>query len=387
MEKKQSQTVLQNRFNDIKKRYPNTFENAFQILINGFSSIVKHPNEILYRKLNLANQVIQNKLLVIPEILDTLKIIGFSQFDSSNQNIYIYRSKSLEVLNECIYILNNLLSQNVNNAINMNKHQLQANKPHLQNQEKYNLNNIIINKKPQIQNINIQEKHKINPIQNPGKNQFNNPNVQNIKPKTYNSNYNKINNNETGRNRVVYFLYDLSEGIVKGLSEVILGKEVEGIWHTAVYVFEREYYYAGGINKSQPRQTKFGKPVKEINFGYTNKTKKEFEDYLRSINSKFTSNNYDLISHNCNHFSDTALYFLTGKHLPEVILKQHQEILKTPLGKQIRPILENLAGITNTQNNNQNQNNPLMLIPFLLGGILNDDTEQENKKKVNKYHH
>lgn len=73
--------------------------------------------------------------------------------------------------------------------------------------------------------------------------------------------------------------------------------------------------------------------------------------------------------------------------MPEVILKQHQEILKTPLGKQIRPILENLAGITNTQNNNQNQNNPLMLIPFLLGGILNDDTEQENKKKVNKYHH
>ena len=383
MENRQSQNVLQNRFNDIKKRYPNTFESAFQILINGFSSIVKHPNEILYRKINLTNQVIQNKLLVIPEILNILKMIGFSQFDSSNQNIYIYRSKSLDILNECIYILNNILSQNVN----IQKPQLQTNKQHLQNQGKKNLNNIIINKIPQLQNINMQEKNKINPIQSPENNHLKVQNIENGKPKYFNNNLNKINNNETGRNKVVYFLYDLSEGMVKGLSEVILGKEVEGVWHTAVYVFEREYYYAGGINKSQPRKTKFGKPVKEINFGYTNKTKKEFEDYLRGINSKFSSNNYDLISHNCNHFSDTALYFLTGNHLPEVILKQHKEILKTPLGKQIRPILENLAGITNTQNNNQNQNNPLMIIPFLLGGFLNGDAEQESKNKTDKYHH
>lgn len=364
MENKHSRIVLQNKFNDIKNRYPTLYKNAFQILINGFSSIVKHPNEILYRKLNLSNQVIKNKLLVIPEIIDILKGIGFSKFDSSNPNIFIFRSKSLDILNECIYILNNLLTQNTKDTTNMKKPQLQTNKQ-------------------QLQNIKIQENN-IYPKQNPEKNQLDNQNIQNIKP-YYNNNLNKINNN-IERNKVVYFLYDLSEGIVKGLSEVILGKKVEGIWHTAVYVFEREYYYAGGINKSQPRKTKFGKPIKEINFGYSKKTKKEFEDYLRSINNKFTSNNYDLISHNCNHFTDTALYFLTGKHLPEIILKQHEEILKTPLGIQIKPILENLAGITNIQSN-ENQNNPLMLIPLLLGGIVNGDNEQESKKKINKYHH
>ena len=339
---------------------------------------------MLYRKLNLDNQVIQNTLLVIPEVLDILKMIGFSKFDSPNQNIYIYRSKSFDILNECIYILNNLLSQNENNIIITKNEKLQTNKPKLQEQKQ---NNIIIKKKPQLQNKDIQEKNKINLIHNREKNKTNNQYIQNINSKNNNNLNIIINNNEIGRNRVVYFIYDLSEGIVKGLSEAILGKEIEGIWHTAIYAFEREYYYAGGINKSQPRKTKFGKPIKEINFGYTNKTKKEFENYLRSINSKFTSNNYDLISHNCNHFSDTALYFLTGKHLPEVILKQHEEILKTPLGKQIRPLLESLAGIANTQNNNQNKNNPLMFIPFLLGGIFNNDNEQENKKKINKYHH
>ena len=152
---------------------------------------------------------------------------------------------------------------------------------------------------------------------------------------------------------------------MKGLSQSILGKEIEGIWHTSVYVYGREYFYAGGINKSQPRKTKFGKPIKEINFGFTNKTKTEFENYLKSINNNFTSNNYNLISHNCNHFSDTALYYLIGKHLSSVILKQHEEILKTPLGKQIRPLLENLAGLANNPNSNTNQNNPLMLIPLL----------------------
>ena len=316
-------------------------------------------------------------------MLDILKMIGFSKNDSSNQNIYIYRSKSVEILKECIYMLNNILSQKQKNSFVMKKPKFQSNKQQLQDQEQNNHKNIIIKKNSQLQNIKIQEKIDISPIHNIEKNQLNEENNQNIKSKYYN-NLNKINNN-IEINKVVYFLYDLSEGIVKGLSEVILGKKVEGIWHSAVYVFEREDFYAGGINKSQPRNTKFGKPIKEIDYGYTNKTKKEFEDYLRSVNNKFTSNNYDLILHNCNHFSDTVLYFLTGKHLPEAILKQHEEILKTPLGKQIRPILENLAGITNTQNNNQN--NPLNFLPFLLGGIFNVNNEQNYQKKSNKYHH
>ena len=54
-------------------------------------------------------------------------------------------------------------------------------------------------------------------------------------------------------NRVIIFIYDLSEGIAKGLSTTMLGKEIEGIYQRAVNVFRYEYYYSGGINKSSPK--------------------------------------------------------------------------------------------------------------------------------------
>ena len=60
-------------------------------------------------------------------------------------------------------------------------------------------------------------------------------------------------------------------------------------------------------------------------------------------------------------------------------MRQHQEILKTPLGRQIRPILESLAGLGNTSNQN-NQNNPLIFIPFLFGEILNNSNKHAYKK-------
>lgn len=337
MEKSQSQLILQKMFTDTKIKYPNEYRRAFQILQQCITNIIRYPNEISYRKIFLTNQSIKENLLIIPEILDILRNIGFTPIEPQKQDVLIYKLKSLNILYECNSIISNLLSQIPQNQAN-SKNSQANNKPY--------------------------EKKQIHHCQQHNKN----------------INLNNINNINNSNNKVIIFLYDLSDGIVKGLSQALLGKEVEGIWHTAVYVYEREYFYAGGINKSQPRKTKFGKPVKEINFGYTHKTKKEFENYLKSIYSNFTSNNYDLISHNCNHFSDTALYFLTRNHLPSSILKQHEEILKTPLGKQIRPILEKLSGLANNQNQNQNQNNPLMLLPFLFGGILNNDDNDDNEE-------
>ena len=60
-----------------------------------------------------------------------------------------------------------------------------------------------------------------------------------------------------------------------------------------------------------------------------------------------------------------ALFFLVGKHLPNPILKQHEEILSTPMGQMIRPILENMSKGGNNAflpnmfegNNNNNNNN------------------------------
>ncbi len=53
---------------------------------------------------------------------------------------------------------------------------------------------------------------------------------------------------------------------------------------------------------------------------------------------------YSLLRHNCNHFTDTALQFLTGKNLPSRILNQASEFLATPLGQQIGPMIEAFSG-------------------------------------------
>ena len=151
------------------------------------------------------------------------------------------------------------------------------------------------------------------------------------------------NQQQIGKYKVIVYQYDLTNGMVKSLSRSFIGKQIDGIWHTSVCVYGKEYYYGGGICVGEPKKTPYGYPVKELDFGYTNKTHDELKEYLKSINSKFSQNTYDILRHNCNHFTDAALVFLVGKHLPNPILNQHEEILNTPMGQMIRPILENMS--------------------------------------------
>ena len=148
---------------------------------------------------------------------------------------------------------------------------------------------------------------------------------------------------QTGKYKVIVYQYDLTQGMAKAMSRSFIGKQIDGIWHTAVCVFGKEYFYGGGICIGEPKKTPYGYPVKEIDFGYTNKTQEDLTAYIKSINSQFTINTYDVLNHNCNNFTDAALFFLVGKHLPNDILKQHEEILNTPMGQMVRPMLENMS--------------------------------------------
>ena len=164
--------------------------------------------------------------------------------------------------------------------------------------------------------------------------------------------------------KVVVYQYDLTQGMAKTMSRGLIGKQIEGVWHTGVCVFGKEYFYGGGICVGEPKKTPYGYPVKEIDFGYTTKTEEDLKNYIKSINNQFTVNTYDVLNHNCNHFTDAALFFLVGKHLPNSILKQHEEILNTPLGQFVRPLLENMSRGNNAflpnmfegSNNNNNNN-------------------------------
>ena len=143
--------------------------------------------------------------------------------------------------------------------------------------------------------------------------------------------------------KVIVYQYDLTNGMAKAMSRGLIGKQVDGVWHTGVCVFGKEYYYGGGICVGKPKKTPYGYPVKELDFGYTTKTEADLKAYLKSINNQFTMNTYNVLNHNCNHFTDAALYFLVGKHLPDSILKQHEELLNTPMGQMVRPLLEGMS--------------------------------------------
>jgi hypothetical protein len=61
--------------------------------------------------------------------------------------------------------------------------------------------------------------------------------------------------------KVTIHLYDLSQGMAKAFSPMFLGKQIDGIWHTGIVVYGKEYYFGGGICAGLPKQTPYGYPV------------------------------------------------------------------------------------------------------------------------------
>jgi hypothetical protein len=54
-------------------------------------------------------------------------------------------------------------------------------------------------------------------------------------------------------------VYDLSNGMAAQFSRQLIGKYVEGIWHTGIVVYGKEVYFGGGISYDPPGRTPFGK--------------------------------------------------------------------------------------------------------------------------------
>jgi len=55
-------------------------------------------------------------------------------------------------------------------------------------------------------------------------------------------------------------VYDLSQGMARQLAPVLLGRPLDGVWHSAVVVAGREYYFGAGISEGAAGRTRFGRP-------------------------------------------------------------------------------------------------------------------------------
>ncbi|MCL7046559.1 hypothetical protein MKW94_012582 [Papaver nudicaule] len=142
--------------------------------------------------------------------------------------------------------------------------------------------------------------------------------------------------------KVTLNVYDLSQGLARQLSTTFLGRAIEGIWHTGVVVFGSEYYFGGGIQHSPVGTTPYGKPIKVVDLGVTHVPKEIFEEYLQEISPRYTAETYSLLKHNCNNFSNEVAQFLVGTNIPDYILELPNDVLSSPMGAMILPMIQQL---------------------------------------------
>ncbi|XP_020276939.1 desumoylating isopeptidase 1 [Asparagus officinalis] len=148
--------------------------------------------------------------------------------------------------------------------------------------------------------------------------------------------------------RVTLNMYDLSQGLARQFSTSLLGKAIEAIWHTGVVVYGNEYYFGGGIQHNPAGRTPYGTPMRVIDLGVTHVPKEVFEEYLQEISSRYTAETYKLLSHNCNNFSNEVAHFLVGTSIPEYILQLPNEVLNSPMGALILPMIQSLEATVRT---------------------------------------
>ncbi|GJN89479.1 hypothetical protein Rhopal_002465-T1 [Rhodotorula paludigena] len=142
---------------------------------------------------------------------------------------------------------------------------------------------------------------------------------------------------------VTLYVYDLSGGLAAIWGQQLTGRPVEGIWHTALVLYGMEVFFGQGISiVSPPGTTHHGQPRKKIPCGVTHLDKETFLEYIEGLRETYTADAYHLLEFNCNTFTNDVLGFLNGGSIPEDIRNQPQEIMSTPFGQSMRPMIEQM---------------------------------------------
>ena len=129
-------------------------------------------------------------------------------------------------------------------------------------------------------------------------------------------------------------IYDLTKGLAKLFSPLLPGSPIGAIYHSSVCVSRSEYFFSSrGIIRCEPGHSLLGKPDRVIYIGRVFTSKHLLNDWLASQRGAlFAPDNYRLLTHNCNTFSDHFLFWLTGKRIPDFIKNQVTSIRKTHYG-------------------------------------------------------
>ncbi|XP_065349319.1 uncharacterized protein LOC135945509 isoform X4 [Cloeon dipterum] len=176
-------------------------------------------------------------------------------------------------------------------------------------------------------------------------------------------------------------VYDLTKGLAATLSQMLLGKHLDGVWHTGIVAYGREYFFgSGGVQSVRPSGTVLGQPDRIVNLGDTFIPYEVFLDYVLGLgDSTFRADDYDLFRHNCNTFSNEVSQFLCGTEIPKYIIDLPQEILNTPLGAAIQPLLDSLGGNSRRSTSVLNPSADLGILSFLAPPVQPSYLQQQQQ--------
>ncbi|KAJ1557827.1 hypothetical protein HK405_015077, partial [Cladochytrium tenue] len=162
---------------------------------------------------------------------------------------------------------------------------------------------------------------------------------------------------------VQLYLYDLSAGLARMLSQQLTGTHIEGVWHTSIVLYGKEVYFGQGsrqcfrsldlrdrpadprlpgIEVQEPGSVPHGHLVQVIPMGTTGIPEDVFWEYIDSLRDVWTADKYHLFNNNCNSFT-------------------------RPLGRQLAPVLEGMFGPARVAAEHRDQIEPSALAAALAG--------------------
>ncbi|KZP33435.1 DUF862-domain-containing protein [Athelia psychrophila] len=143
---------------------------------------------------------------------------------------------------------------------------------------------------------------------------------------------------------VKLYVYDLSNGLARQMSQQLTGRQIDGIWHTSVVVFGKEIFYGQGIDITLPGRSHHGQPHQQFDLGETALDEDTFNEYLAEMREHYTADKYHLLDFNCNSFTNDCVGFLTGGEIPGFIKGPDlpTDFLATPFGAALRPTIDGM---------------------------------------------
>ncbi len=133
------------------------------------------------------------------------------------------------------------------------------------------------------------------------------------------------------KNTVTAYIYDLSHGYAKEYSKQNFGVQVDIVYHVSIVLNKKEYWFCESIQSSDAKKSSYGSPCKQIDFGVTEFSEESLLVTIENMREEYNKNNYCKKTHSAIDFAQELLMVLTGKSLPDEILKQRGTLPKSLL--------------------------------------------------------